>query len=153
MPAGPLHYKSGRIDLFNGDETEAGSFTDPGAGNFRYDANGNTTHTPRHEALAYTHDNQVRYANLGGGGQVRDFRHADQRVVRLLRKNGVMALTVYLGPFEYHLREGHESYTKLVLHVRAMVDMRRPSACWPAPTRTASTCSSTTPIISIPATC
>jgi hypothetical protein len=64
---GPLHYKAGHIDLFNGDSTEAGSFTDPGEGNFRYDANGNTTHTPCHVELAYTHDDQVRYVNLGGG--------------------------------------------------------------------------------------
>ena len=114
--AGALHYKSDRIDLFNGDAAEAGSFTDPGAGNFRYDANGNTTHTPRHESLAYTHDNQVRYVNLKGGGQVQYLRHGDQRVLRLVKKNGVKALTVYLGPFEYHLRQGVIGYTKLVLH-------------------------------------
>lgn len=82
---GPVHYKAGRIDLVNGDDTEAGSFTDPNAGNFRYDANGNTTHTPRHEELAYTHDDQVRYVNLGGGGQVHYFRHGDQRVLRLVK--------------------------------------------------------------------
>jgi RHS repeat-associated protein len=115
---GALHYKSGRLDLFNGDEAEAGSVTDPVEGNFRYDANGNTTHTPRHEALAYTHDNQVRYVNLNGGGEVRDFRHGDRRAVRLLRKNGVTKLTVYLGPFEYHVRKGATSYTKLVVHLR-----------------------------------
>ena len=114
---GPLHYKSERIDLFNGDETEAGSFGDPGQGNFRYDANGNTTHTPRHAELAYTHDHQVRYANLGGGGRIRDFRHGDQRVVRLVSKGGVKGLAVYLGSFEYHLREAVGGYAKLVLHV------------------------------------
>jgi hypothetical protein len=80
-----MHYKAGRIDLVNGDDTEAGSFTDPSAGNFRYDANGNTTPTPRHEELAYTHDDQVRYVNLGGGGQVHYFRHGDQRVLRLVK--------------------------------------------------------------------
>lgn len=115
--AGALHYKDGRLDLFNGDEAEAGAFGDPVAGNYRYDAAGNTTHTPRHEALAYTHDNHVRYVDLGGGGQVRYFGHGDQRVVRLVRKNGVVALGVYLGPFEYHRRRGVRSYTKLVLHV------------------------------------
>jgi RHS repeat-associated protein len=115
--SGPVHYKASRIDLFNGDDIEAGSFTDPDEGNFRYDANGNTLHTPHHEELAYTHDNQVRYVNLGGGGQVHYFRHDDQRVLRLDKKNGVKALTVYLGPFEYHWRQGTTSYTKLVLHV------------------------------------
>jgi RHS repeat-associated protein len=29
-----------------------------------------------------------------------------------------MSLTVYLGPFEYHVRRGTTSYTKLVLHAR-----------------------------------
>lgn len=105
--------KAVRIDLFNGDSTEAGSFTDPNQGNFRYDANGNTTHTPRHEELAYTDDSQVRYVNLGGGGQ----RHADQRVVRLVQKNGVKALTLYLAPLECHLRKAVSGYTKLVLQV------------------------------------
>jgi RHS repeat-associated protein len=114
---GPLHYKSGRIDLFNGDESEAASFEEPADGNYRYDANGNCTHTPRHGALAYTHDAQVRYADLNGGGQARFFRHGDQRVVRMVRKNGLRALTVYLGPFEYHLRRGTSSFAKLVLHV------------------------------------
>jgi RHS repeat-associated protein len=114
---GPVHYKADRIDLFNGDDAEAGGFTDPAAGNFRYDANGNTTHTPRHEEFVYSHDNQVRYANLNGGGQVRYLQHGDQRVVRLVKKNGVKALTLYLGPFEYHLRQGTTSYTKLVLQV------------------------------------
>jgi RHS repeat-associated protein len=115
---GSLHYKADRPDLFNGDETEAGSFTDPALGNFRYDENGNTLHTPRHAALAYTHDNQVRYVDLSGGGEVRYFRHADQRVLRLVRKNGVRALAVYIGPFEYHTRQGASAYTKVVLHVQ-----------------------------------
>jgi len=115
---GELHYKSGPLDLFNGDRDEAGSFGGPGEGNFRYDANGNTLHTPRHEQLAYTHDNQVRYVNLKGGGQVRYFRHGDQRVVRLVKKNGITALGVYLGPFEYHLRKAVSGYTKLVLQLQ-----------------------------------
>ena len=55
----------------------------PTAGNFRYDDNGNTTKTPRIDELAYTHDNQARYVDLGGGGEVRYLRHGDQRVVRL----------------------------------------------------------------------
>ena len=117
---GELHYKSGRIDLFNGDETEAGSFGAPAAGNFCYDANGNTTHTPRHQELAYTHDHQVRYVNLGGGGQVRDFRHGDQRAVRFVAKNGVKGLAVYLGPLEYRLREALAGCAKLVLHVSGL---------------------------------
>jgi RHS repeat-associated protein len=114
---GGLHYKRGRLDLFNGDSVEAASFDAPGEGNFRYDANGNTTHTPRHEELAYSDDNQVRYANLGGGGQVRYFRHGDQRVLRLVRKNGITGLSVYLGEFEYHLRDAAAGSTKLVLQV------------------------------------
>ena len=115
---GELHYKSGRLDLFNGDRTEAGSFSDPEEGNFRYDANGNTSHTPRHEELAYTFDNQVRYVDRNGGGQVHYFRHGDQRVLRLVKKNGVKALTIYLGLFEYHLRKAVSGYTKLVLQVQ-----------------------------------
>lgn len=112
-----LHYKRERLDLFNGDESEAGTFDDPSLGNFRYDASGNTTHTPRHQELTYTHDNQVRYVNLNGGGHVRYFRHGDQRVLRFVKKNGVMALTVYLGSFEYRLRKTATDSTKLVLHV------------------------------------
>jgi RHS repeat-associated protein len=115
--AGALQYKSDRIDLFNGDADEAGTFTDPAAGNFRYDECGNTTHTPRLEALAYTHDNQLRYANLKGGGQVHYFRHGDQRVLRIVKKNGVRALTAYLVPFEYHLRKATTGYTKLMLQL------------------------------------
>ncbi len=99
---GELHYKaSGRIDLFNGDGSEALDDASA-AGNFRYDANGNTTRTPRHFELAYTHDNQVRYVDKGGNTEVRDLRHGDQRVLRLVKKNGVRALGVYLGPWEYH---------------------------------------------------
>ncbi len=117
--AGTLSYKSSRIDLFNGDSTEATN-SDPTLGNYRYDANGNTLHTPRHEELAYTHDNQVRYVDMDGGGEVRYFQHGDQRVVRMLRKTGVDALGIYLGPFEYHQRAGTTSYTKLVLHIQAV---------------------------------
>lgn len=119
--ASSLYYKSGRIDLFNGDSTEAGSFTDPATGNFRYDDNGNTLKTPRLEALAYTHDDQCRWVKLNSGGDaVRYFRHADQRVLRFVKKGQVQALSVYLGPFEYHSRDGGSggtTYGKLVLHV------------------------------------
>ena len=75
-----------RIDLFNGDRGEA-TDDDPELGNFRYDDNGNTTKTPRIDELAYTHDNQARYVDLGGGGEVRYLRHGDQRVVRLVNKS------------------------------------------------------------------
>lgn len=34
-----------------------------------------------------------------------------------MRKNGVVGMTVYLGPFEYHVREGTTRYTKVVFHV------------------------------------
>ena len=116
--AGSLSYKAGRVDLFNGDETEAAESTDPEAGSYRYDANGNTTRTPRHAELAYSHDNQVRYVALGGGEQVRDLRHGDQRVLRLVNRSGGNALSVYVGPFEYHLRRGDTGYTKLTLQLR-----------------------------------
>ncbi len=112
-----LYYKAGRIDLFNGDLGEAGSFTDPTTGNFTYDENGNTLHTPRINALAYTFDNQVRYVDLGGGGTIRYLRHGDQRVLRFVNKTGVRALGIYLGPWEYHRRVGTTAYTKTVLHV------------------------------------
>jgi RHS repeat-associated protein len=112
----PLHYKAGRGDLFNGDDDEAQSFADPAAGNFRYDANGNTVRTPRHRELAYTDDDQLRYADLNGGGQVRYLRHGDQRVLRFGRKGGLMSLGLYLGSFEYHLREGSSGAVKMVLH-------------------------------------
>lgn len=111
---GALEYKAGRIDLFNGDSTEAIN-DDPALGNYTYDENGNALHTPRIGELAYTHDNQVRYTDMGGGTEVRDFRHGDQRSVRMLRKYGVKALGIYIGPFEYHYREGSTSYTKVVL--------------------------------------
>ncbi|MCB9765463.1 MAG: RHS repeat protein [Alphaproteobacteria bacterium] len=110
-----LNYKSTRIDLFNGNNTEATN-SDPTMGNFIYDENGNTLSTPRSTELAYTHDNQVRYVDLSGGGEVRYFRHGDQRVVRMVKKTGVMGLSIYLGPFEYHYRDATTSYTKLVLH-------------------------------------
>jgi RHS repeat-associated protein len=112
-----LFYKAGRIDLFNGDATEAGSFTDPTTGNWRYDDNGNTLHTSSINALAYTFDNQVRFVDLLGGGAVRYLRHGDQRVLRFLNKTGAIALGVYLGPWEYHQRQGTVAYTKVVLHV------------------------------------
>lgn len=119
--ASALYYKSGRVDLFNGDSTEAGSFTDPATGNFRYDDNGNTTKTPRLDALAYSHDNQCRWIRLNSGGDaVRYFRHADQRVLRFVKKGQVRVLSVYLGPFEYHARDGGSggtTYGKVVLHV------------------------------------
>ncbi len=115
--ARPLQYKAGRHDLFNGDSDEASAGTDPAAGNFRYDACGNTRHTPRHQEIAYTHDHQVRYVDLRGGGQVRYLRHGDQRVVRIERRGGLATLSVYLGAFEYHLRTGLGGWTKLVLHV------------------------------------
>lgn len=117
--ASSLNYKSGRIDLFNGDSTEAGSFTDPATGNFRYDENGNTLKTPRLVALAYTHDDQSRWVKLNSGGDaVRYFRHADQRVLRFVSKGQVRVLSVYLGPFEYHHRAGGSvEYGKVVLHV------------------------------------
>ncbi|MCB9742109.1 MAG: RHS repeat protein [Alphaproteobacteria bacterium] len=110
-----LNYKSTRIDLYNGNSTEATN-SDPTLGNFTYDANGNTLHTPRIDELAYTFDNQVRYVDLGGGGEVRYFRHGDQRVVRMVQKTGVTGLSIYLGPFEYHYRDATTGYTKLTLH-------------------------------------
>ncbi|MBN2800791.1 MAG: RHS repeat-associated core domain-containing protein [Deltaproteobacteria bacterium] len=73
--------------------------------------------SPRHETLGYTFDNQPTYVNVGGGTEVRYLRHADQRVVRLVKKNGVWARGVYLGPFEYQQREGTVAYTKVVLQV------------------------------------
>ena len=111
-----LNYKEGRIDLFNGTNAEA---IDERAdqGNYRYDANGNTTHTPRQEELGYTFDNQPNYVDLGGGGEVRYFRHADQRVVRMVNKGSTKALGIYLGPWEYHQRQGTTAYTKVVVHV------------------------------------
>jgi RHS repeat-associated protein len=115
--AGSLFYKAARIDLFNGDEVEAGTFTNPDEGNFRYDACGLTTHTPWVEAVSYTYDHQVRHVNLGGGGQVRYCHHADQRTVRFVMKNGVRGLSLYLGPLEYHYRLGNTTYAKLVLRV------------------------------------
>ncbi len=119
--AATLNYKSGRIDLFNGDSTEAGSFTAPDEGNFQYDENGNTLKTPRLPALAYTHDNQCRWVKLNGGGDaVRYLRHGDQRVLRFVSKGAVRAVGVYLGPFEVHSRDGGSggtSYGKVVLHV------------------------------------
>jgi RHS repeat-associated protein len=111
-----LEYKAGRIDLFNGDVGEAVD-DDPELGNFRYDANGNTTKTPRQSELAYTFDNQARYVDMSGGGEVRYLRHGDQRVVRLVKKSGVKALGIYLGPWEYHDRRATTSFIKAVLHV------------------------------------
>jgi RHS repeat-associated protein len=107
--SGRLNYQPDRADLFDGSQDELG--------NFVYDAAGNTIHTPRQQELAYTHDSQVRYADLNGGGQIWYLRHGNQRVVRLIRKNGVAALSVYVGPFEYYLRKGTRSYTKLVLQL------------------------------------
>jgi RHS repeat-associated protein len=115
--AGPLRYKEGRIDLFNGDAAEAQGAGDPGAGAFRYDASGNTVRTPRHEDLAYTHDHQVRYVRLAGGGEVRDFRHGNRRALRLAREGEAVALSIYTGHLEYHLRPGTPGLAKLVLHV------------------------------------
>ena len=115
--AGVLHYKADRVDLFNGDEAEAAESSDPAAGSYRYDANGNTTRTPRQEALAYTHDNQVRYIQLAGGTQVRDLRHGDQRVLRLSNRSDGCGLSLTLGPFEYRVRRGVAGCTTLTLHV------------------------------------
>jgi len=53
---------------------------------------------------------------------VRYVRHGDQRVLRLLRKNGgTKALGIYLGPFELHCRttSGTVTYTKASLQVPA----------------------------------
>lgn len=111
-----LNYKKDRIDLFNGANAEALDDR-PEHGNYRYDNNGNTTHTPRQQELGYTFDNQPSYVDLGGGGQVRYFRHADQRAVRMVNKPGVKALGVYLGPWEYHQRQGSTAYSKVVVHV------------------------------------
>lgn len=112
---GTLYYKDDRIDLFNGDVDEAGSYTEPDEGNFTYDENGNARHTPRIEELAYTHDDQPRYVDLGTSGQIRYLRHGDQRVLRLASKPGVFELNVYLGPWEYHHRDQTSGYTKVVL--------------------------------------
>ncbi len=117
-----INYKdggTGRIDLFNGDNGEAGTFTAPDVGNFTYDDNGNTLKTPRHSELGYTFDNQPRYVDMGGGTEVRYLRHADQRCLRLVRKNGAQSLGVYLGLFELHSRRagGSTAYTKHVLHL------------------------------------
>jgi RHS repeat-associated protein len=106
---GEVQYVADRSDLFNGAGDEAG--------NFRYDASGNTTHTPRHEELAYTFDGKVRYVDLNGGGIVRYLRHGDERVVRMANKNGARDLSIYAGNFEYHIRKGTRRYAKLVLHV------------------------------------
>ncbi len=111
-----LNYKAGRIDLFNGRNAEADDAR-PEHGNFRYDANGSVTHTPRQQELGYAFDGQPVYVDLGGGGKVRYFRHGDQRVVRMVNKPGVMAVGVYLGPWEYHSRQGTVSFEKVVLHV------------------------------------
>jgi RHS repeat-associated protein len=111
-----LNYKAGRIDLFNGRNAEADDAR-PEHGNFRYDANGSVTHTPRQQELGYAFDGQPVYVDLGGGGKARYFRHGDQRVVRMVNKPGVMAVGVYLGPWEYHSRQGTVSFEKVVLHV------------------------------------
>lgn len=110
-----LHYKATRIDLFNGDATEA---TDdaPASGNWRYDDNGCATHTPRHAELRYSFDSQPRFVDMAGGGKVHYFRNADQRVVRMVKKPGVDGLGIYLGPWEYHWRDSSTDYAKVVLH-------------------------------------
>ena len=93
--SGPLKYKSERVDLFNGDGTEAGTLINPSDGNFQYDANGNTVRTPWQNALAYTHDRQLKYIDLGGGRVRYSPRRRQSRAVR--DKNGVRALTAYLA--------------------------------------------------------
>ncbi|MED5370190.1 MAG: toxin TcdB middle/N-terminal domain-containing protein [Myxococcota bacterium] len=110
-----LYYKANRLDLFNG--TDEGN-TAPGSGNWTYDANGNTLHTPRHKEMRYTFDSQPRFVDMDGGGAVHYFRHADQRVVRMVRKGtsgSQFGLGIYLGPWEYQ-ESATEGWSKIVLH-------------------------------------
>ena len=110
-----VHYKADRLDLFNG--TDEGN-TAPGSGNWTYDANGNTLHTPRHKEMRYTFDSQPRFVDMDGGGAVHYFRHADQRVVRMVRKGtsgSNFGLGIYLGPWEYQ-QSATDGWSKVVLH-------------------------------------
>jgi RHS repeat-associated protein len=103
-----LKYKSGLPDLFDG----------YGAESYAYDANGCCTSTPRHQTLAYAFDEQPVFVDMGGGTKVRYRRHGDQRVVRFVTKSGgISARGIYLGPWEYHRREGSGAFTKTVLHL------------------------------------
>jgi len=112
----PIHYKAGAVDLYNGTGLEADNDA-VDQGNWRYDANGCLTHSPRLQELGYSFDSQPVYVDMGGGTEVRYRRHGDQRVLRLVRKNGVRSLGVYLGPWEYHQRVGTGARAKAVLHV------------------------------------
>lgn len=117
LTRGQLHYKADRIDLYNGTGREALD-DDPTAGNWQYDDNGNCTRTPQHSAIAYGFDNQPVFVDMGGGTKVRDLRFGDQRSVRLLEKNGVNKVSLYIGPFEVHQRSGTgDTYTKITLQV------------------------------------
>ena len=110
-----LYYKADRLDLFNG--TDEGN-TAPGSGNWTYDANGNTLHTPRHKEMRYTFDSQPSFVDMDGGGAVHYFRHTDQRVVRMVRKGvsgGHFGLGIYLGPWEYQ-ESASGGWTKVILH-------------------------------------
>jgi RHS repeat-associated protein len=99
-----LKYKTGgMLDRFDGF----------GAETYGYDANGNTTSTPRHTSLGYQWDSQPTLVDLGGGGKVRYRRHGDQKVLRF--KTTGFRLT--LGVWEYENRTAATAFTKTTLHV------------------------------------
>lgn len=110
-----LVYKAGAPDLFNGSTVEA-SASAPDQGSWRYDANGNTTRTPRHQLIAYAFDSQPRYVALAANTSVHELRHSDQRTVKFQR-NGVFEFGLYLGAWEYRERLGTQGHSKCLFNV------------------------------------
>jgi len=110
-----ITYDVGHPDRHLGGGTETGNFT--------YDAEGNLTHSPRHQALGWDYAGQLTYADLGGGGRVRCFYLPDgQRFLKLVRRSaGRQLATLYFGDgFELRYRRtGGGLFRRATVLVRA----------------------------------
>ncbi|WP_437913154.1 SpvB/TcaC N-terminal domain-containing protein [Sorangium sp. So ce302] len=96
---------------------------DPANGPFRnyaYDAHGNMTSMPHIMALTWDENDQVRSADLDGGGDVYyDYDAAGQRVRKVWEHNGLVDERIYLGGYEVYRRRNSSGLVleRQTLHV------------------------------------
>ncbi|WP_437996746.1 SpvB/TcaC N-terminal domain-containing protein [Sorangium sp. So ce185] len=87
---------------------------------YAHDAHGNMTSMPHITALTWDENDQVRSADLGGGGDVYyDYDTAGQRVRKVWEHSGLVEERIYLGGYEVYRRRDSSglSLERQTLHV------------------------------------
>jgi RHS repeat-associated protein len=88
---------------------------------YTHDDNGNMTSMPHLTSIAYTHANQMRMADLGGGGDAYyTYDASGERVLKRIERIGTLVEErIYLGGYEVYRKRDHTGllFERQTLHV------------------------------------